>query len=202
MAAEQSEEFVLLCGELCLFLAYGEQLFLCVESEVAHLVDRALLVLLPADTAQDSLNAEDEFFHRERLRDIVVGTDFESFEDILLQLFRREEDDGHVGVRLAYLVCESEAVFLRHHDIEDADVVLLFCEGTVACLSVGEEFSAETLCLQIFTQEHAEVLVVLAKHDFDVVFHIHSRKVFMWALKIFHTLYRYKTCSCISLSHG
>ena len=63
VAAEQCKQFVLLCCELCLLLADGEELLLCVEGEIADSVNRALLVLLAAHTAEDSLYTEHEFFH-------------------------------------------------------------------------------------------------------------------------------------------
>ena len=63
MAAEKCEKLVLLRGKLCLLVSDGEQLLLCVEGEASDVVYRAFLVLLAADTAEDSLNTEYELLH-------------------------------------------------------------------------------------------------------------------------------------------
>ena len=63
MAAQECEQFVLLCGELSLLVAYREQLLLSVEGEASDVLDRALLVLLATNATKDSLNTEHELLH-------------------------------------------------------------------------------------------------------------------------------------------
>ena len=98
MAAEQGQELVLLGGELGLLVTDGEQLLLCVEQEAADVVHGALLILLAAHTAEYGLYAEHELLHGEGFGDVVVGTNLESLENVLLEGLGREEDDGYVGI--------------------------------------------------------------------------------------------------------
>ncbi len=137
MRAEQSQQFVLLGGQFALFVADGEQLLLCVEGEPADVVECRLLVLLATYTAQDGLDAEYQFLHREGLGDVVVGTQFEAFENVLLQRLGSEEDDGYLGIGRADLLCQCESVFLGHHHVEHADVELGLQESLETGLAVG-----------------------------------------------------------------
>ena len=139
MRAEQRKEFVFLRGELAVFVADGKQLLLGVESEFSDVVEGAFLVFLSTYATQNSLNAEHELFHREGLGDVVVGTDFEAFDDVVLLRLCRQEDDGHFGVGLADFLGQRKTVFLRHHHVEHADVELTLQEGLEACLAVGTE---------------------------------------------------------------
>ena len=137
-------------------------MLLCVECEVSDAIDRALLVFLSTHTAQYSLNTEHELFHGERFGDVVVSTYLESLEDILFQLLGGEENDRHVSISLSDFLCESETVFLRHHDIKDADIILLLHESAVSGFAIRIEFSTEAFSLKVLTEKHAEVLIVLA----------------------------------------
>ena len=85
------------------------------------------LIALNTDT-----NAEYEFFHRERFRDIVVCSDFEAVQYVSLQCFCREEDDRYLGVQLPDFTSQCKAVFFRHHNVKHADVVFVFHEGAEA----------------------------------------------------------------------
>ena len=113
------------------------------------MIDRALAALLAAHTAQDGFYAEHELLHREGLGDVVIGTDLEAFEDVLLEGLGGEEDDGDVGVGLADFLCQGEAVFLGHHHVEHADVELGLEECLVAGFSVGAELSHVAFGIQI-----------------------------------------------------
>ena len=176
--AEQAEQFALLGGEFRYLLAAREGLLLRVEGETTHFVDHAVARLLSAHAAQNGFDAEGEFFHGEGLCEIVVGTYAEAFEDVFLERFGGEEDEGHFVVDLADVLSEGEAVFLRHHHVEHAEVVLSFAESAEACLAVGIEFGVVAFCLQIFAEQHTEVFVVFAEQDahlFVVEVRFHNR---------------------------
>ena len=151
VAAEQGEQLVLLSGELSLLVANTEQLLLGVESEAADVVDRTLLGLLATYATQDGLNTEYKLFHRERLGDVVVGTNLEAFENVLLQSLGCEEYDRYLGVGLTYFLGECESVFLGHHHVENTYIKLCLHEGAVAGFAVWAQFGCIALGLQVFT---------------------------------------------------
>jgi hypothetical protein len=51
--------------------------------------------------------------------------------------------------------------FFGHHDIKDADIILVLDESLVAGITVGAKFCIVALGLQILTEEHSKILVVL-----------------------------------------
>ena len=171
MRAQEAEQFRLLGGELGDLVADEEHLLLGVEGELAYLVHGNLLALLALDAAQDSLDTEYELFHRERLGDIVVGADLEAFEDIVLERFCGEEDDRYFGVDGTDFLSEGKTVFLGHHHVENADVVLSFEESLVSGFTVDKEVGVAAFGLEILAKEHAEVFVVFAEKNFDSFFH-------------------------------
>ena len=87
MTAEQCQQLVLLRSEFSLLVVDGQQLLLGVEGEVTDTVNGRLLGLLALGATQDSLNTEYELLHREGLGDVVVGTNLEALEDVLLEVF-------------------------------------------------------------------------------------------------------------------
>ena len=111
VGAQQAEQFRLLGGELRYLVADKKHLLLGVESKLSDFVHRDFLALLALYAAKDGLDSEHEFFHRERLRDIIVCADFEPFEDIVLKRFCRKEYDGYLGVDGAYFWSEVRPSF-------------------------------------------------------------------------------------------
>ena len=89
--AEQVEQFTLFGGQFGGHVAVGEELLLRVEGVDAEMVEGAQAVFLPLDATQDGLDAEGEFLHGEGLGQVIVGTNFEAFEDVLLQDLGGEE---------------------------------------------------------------------------------------------------------------
>lgn len=170
VCAEETEEFALFGGEFRLGFSAGKNLLLCVEGKGANLVVQAVAILLSSDTAQDGFDAEGEFLHGERLGQIVVSTNSESFKDVVFERLGGEEDDGHFLGGLSDVFGEAETVLLRHHDVEHAEVKFVQREGTIACFAVGAEFCVIAFCLKIFTKQHAEVFVVFAEEDSHFVF--------------------------------
>ncbi len=170
VCAEETEEFAFFGGEFRLGFSAGKNLLLCVEGEGANLVVQAVAILLSSDASQDGFDAEGEFLHGERLGQIVVSTNSETFEDVIFERLGGEEDDGHFLGGLSDVFGEAETVLLRHHDVEHAEVKFVQREGTIACFAVGAEFCVIAFCLKIFTKQHAEVFVVFAEEDSHFVF--------------------------------
>ena len=91
------------------------------------------------DTTQDGLNTQHELLHREWLGDIVIGTNLEAFEDIVLEGTGGKEDDRNLGVGLTNLLGQGESVFLGHHHVENGDVELALGKLSVADLTILAE---------------------------------------------------------------
>ena len=125
---EEGEEVALFGGEFCDAVDGGEGLFLDVEYHAAELVFVAILVAFAVETTHNGFDAEKQFFHREWFVDIVVGTDAEALEDVVFEGFGCQEDDWDVVVGFADVLSEREAVFFRHHYVEDAEVEFVVSE--------------------------------------------------------------------------
>ena len=171
MSTEKAEEFGFLSGELGDFVADEEHLLLGIESEFSDLIHGYFLAFLAFHAAQDGLDTEHELFHGEGLCDVVVGTDLESFENIVLKRFSSKENDGYFGVDGTDFLREGKTVFLGHHHVENADIVLSFEESLVSGFAVDKEVGVAAFGLEILAKEHAEVFVVFAEKNLDSFFH-------------------------------
>ena len=174
MRAEQPEEFAFLGGKLLRFAILYERLLLCIEEERTDGVLRAFTVTLATYTTQDSLNAEGQFFHRERLGEVVVCTDFEAFKHIFFECFCCQEHDGDFGVGHTNLFGQCEAVLFGHHHVEYAEIVFATQEFAIAFFTIAAQHGVIALCLKIFAKEHTEVFIVLAKEDSHFSVQCHS----------------------------
>ena len=65
------------------------------------------------------LDAGQQLVHAERLGDIIVGTQAEALQNIVLLLLGRQDDDGHHRLYGLDLLQQSEAIHHRHHHIGD-----------------------------------------------------------------------------------
>ena len=101
--------------------------------------------------AQDGVEAQGELFHGEGFGEVIVGTELEAGKHILLEGLGGEEHDGYLGIGLTYLFSQGKTVFLGHHDIEHAEVVLLLHECFIACIAVGTEVGGIALGVQILS---------------------------------------------------
>lgn len=141
----------------------GELLFECVEGVASDVVVCLFACGFGVSASENGFDAEGEFFHGEGFCDVVVGTDFESFEYVVLECFGSEEDDGYLLVDVSNFACECESVFFWHHDVEYADVVVVVEEGVESGFAVGGEFGVVAFGEEVFAEEHAEVFVVFAE---------------------------------------
>ena len=84
MGTEQTEELGFLGGKFGHLIVDQEHLLLSIECELTYLVHCEFLALLALDATENGFDTEHEFLHREGFGDIVVGTDFEAFENVFL----------------------------------------------------------------------------------------------------------------------
>ena len=80
---------------------------------------------------QHRLDARDELARIERLREVVVGADFEPDDAVDVVAFRGEHDDRHVFVAAAQPPADRKPVLARQHEVEDHQVVALARELAV-----------------------------------------------------------------------
>jgi len=77
----------------------------------------------PFEAAQNGLDAGDQFARGEGLGDVVVGTQFEAVDAVVLRRACGEEDDRNDAERgvQAEPAAEIEAITARHHDVEQEE---------------------------------------------------------------------------------
>ena len=171
MGAEEGQQLALFGGELGHLLADGEGLLLGVEHELADAIEGHVFGLLALDAAQDGFDAREEHLHAEGLREVVVGAVLEALEHVLVHRLGGEEDQGHVGVDLADVLRQGKAVLLGHHHVQEADVILGFGKALQTCFAIGEEVGGKTFGLEVFAEDHTQVLVVFAEEDSQFFIH-------------------------------
>ena len=77
-------------------------------------------------TAQYAFYPGNDFAYRERLGDVVVGADIETYDGIVFRVFGRAEYDGYMrSFGLTFeLLRQFESACFSHHDIEKDKRVL------------------------------------------------------------------------------
>ena len=118
MSAKQAQQFRFFCGKFGVLVADRENLFLGVEGKLSYFVHCNFFSPFPFYSTQNGFDTEYQLFHAERFGDVVVGSDFETFENVFFQRFCGQEDNGYFTVYGTYFLCQSESVFLGHHHIE------------------------------------------------------------------------------------
>ena len=133
-----------------------------VEGEVADFKDVLVWAFLGEGAAHGGVETSEELFHAEGLGDVIVGADFKTAEFVLFEVFGSEEDDGNVFVDLTDFLGDGEAVFLRHHDIEDAGIDVLVVEKGKSLVAVLSPYDGVTFLCEVGFEDGAEVRVVLS----------------------------------------
>ncbi len=110
-----------------------------------YLVHGNFFSFLTLDAAQDGLDAHGELFHGEGLGDVVVGAEFEAFEDVFLERLGGEEDDGHIGVECADFLASVKPSFLGIITSSTQMSYLPFEECLVAGFAVAVEVGVKSL---------------------------------------------------------
>ena len=110
--------------------------------------------------AENGADAGQEFAGAERLADVVVGADLKADDAVGLGRKGCEEYDGDV-VRRAQLPAKGEAVFARHHDIENNEIEAADLERTPHRGAIGGLGGAEAVCCKETAQAGADLFVVI-----------------------------------------
>src|SRR5690606_11253911 len=125
MTHEVLEQRVFLQGELYGLAALGDGARARVEFDVAHGHERRQTLFRPSEHRVD---ARDQLFKGERLREVVIGARVEEFYLVFSLIARGEDDNRRLHAFLACLAGDGRAVYAREHEVEHDEVVLLAVE--------------------------------------------------------------------------
>ena len=159
---EEAEEVCFFLGELALVVAEVETEVAVVKGVATKLEDIAcdLLLALGLAPAQEDVDAEKELFYIEGFGDVVVGSCFEAFDFVFLHGLGSEEEDGGEVVCFSDFAGETDAVGFGEHDVEDAEVKVVFAECFIACLTVFAVGDVVARDFQIVAGDEGQVGVV------------------------------------------
>ena len=129
--------------------------------------DRPALARFRCGAAQYGAHAGQHFAHGERLGDIVVGSDVESRDRVVLGVFGRAEDDRHggrFGLR-SEQPGHLESAHLAHHDVEQNQRIAfgVHAEGLFGAV---RRIDFVTLDFEIELKNLAEGFLVVHHKDF------------------------------------
>ena len=92
-----------------------------IEGEGAKTHDLQRLAAIGDGAAQDGVDAQRQFGRFEGLGDIIVGADRKAANAIFRHAARGQQHDRHFRA-LAHALGQREAIFDRHHHVEDEEV--------------------------------------------------------------------------------
>ncbi|CAM2158050.1 exported hypothetical protein [Paraburkholderia tropica] len=101
--------------------------------------------------AQDRLDARHQFLRRKRLRDVVVGADFEAKHLVLLVAARGQHDDRNMlrALVVAQIAREIDARLARQHPVEQDEVGQHVADQVLRLFRVVRANRAMTRVLQV-----------------------------------------------------
>ena len=119
---------------------------------------------------QHRLDARHELARIERLREVVVGADFEPDDAVDVVAFRGQHDDRHVFVAAAQPPADRQTVLARQHEVEDHEIVALARELPVHLGRIRHGAHAVTLLAEVAIEQIAQPRVVVDDEDFCLGF--------------------------------
>jgi len=117
--------------------------------------------------AQDGRYPGPQLVEAEGFGDVVVGAEFEAEDLVDFLPLGGEHDDRHAAVGLADGAADLEAVFLRHHNVEEEEVGALGEEDLEGFGTVGGGKNAVPFGLEGVDQSQAQVGVVFGDENGD-----------------------------------
>jgi hypothetical protein len=114
--------------------------------------------------SQHRANASDQLARAERLRDVIVGADFEADDPVDLLAEGGEHDDRNVRAR-AQRSANLEAALMGEHEIEHDEVEPPALERAPRFLPIGNSRGAESVFFQVVAQQAADFTIVVDDED-------------------------------------
>ena len=121
-------------------------------------------LLAGADSPKDRLDPDDQFPWRERLDDVVVGSELEARDAVGFLASGREQDDWEFALGTDP-AAEVQPAALRDHDVEDHQIRAIHLDRPTRRQAVGRFERLETFVVQVAHDDVAhDVLVVNDEH--------------------------------------
>ena len=130
-------------------------------TEVEHL-DGGLIGLM--GTTEQGANAGDELARRERLDEIIVGTELEADNTVLDLALGRQHDNGDIR-GIANGAANALAGDLGEHKVEHNQVELMLLELLDRGLSVTDAHNPVALALEIGSDSVTDCLLILDQQN-------------------------------------
>ena len=118
------------------------------------------------------MDTEQQLVHAKRFGDVIVSTQFKTFDHILLGCLRRQENDRNPFVDLLDFLGQCEAIHQRHHNIKNTKVEVsraeslerFYADELEIRLSDGRVLEAEI----VGSDEAADVAVVKVNEELEL----------------------------------
>ena len=172
MRAKQCKKFILLGCQLSLLVADWQELLLSIECKLTDMIQCWFLIFLTTNTAKNCLYTEHKFFHRERLSDVIISTQLETFQDILFQCLCSQEDNWNLCISLTNILCQGKTILLWHHHVKDCYIKFGLRELLITSFTIRAKYSIVILSLQVLAKQHTQILVVFTEKNLYFLFHI------------------------------
>ena len=116
-------------------------------------------------TAHQCLDAYDEFLHAEWFLQVVVGTQFEAFDNVVYGRAGSEENDRRTAVALPDAAYHFETVHAGHHDVGYHYVGMKFEKEAQAFFPIYSGMDKEALTFEGVLDDHGKGLFVFDEED-------------------------------------
>jgi hypothetical protein len=166
--AEAAQYFGLTVRQFLLAAFVKEELASDVELVTANRVeggDFDFGCCVGTGTAYQCLDAYDEFLHAEWFLQVVVGTQFEAFDNIVHGRAGSEEKDRRTAVALPDAAYHLESVHAGHHDVGYHYVGMKFEKEAQAFFTICSGMDKEALTFEGVLDDHGKGLFVFDEED-------------------------------------
>ena len=170
--AEQLEQLGFLGAQPLLCPLQAQRAPLGIEGIAADLKNRLGLRPLPR-IAQQHIDFQQQYLGVERLHQIVGSAELVAFDLVFLQPFGGEEHKGRILAAAGDGLRQGEAILVRHHHIQDAEVEAVFPKDLLGLFPIGAERGGKAIHFEENLEHHPKIGIVFGDEDaLFTAFHI------------------------------
>ena len=125
-----------------------------------------------ASTAQEGLDAHNQFLHTKRLLQVIVGSHLKSMDDIAHCGACREKDNWRLPVRFAYAAHEFIAIHPRHHHVGYEHIGLVGSVKREGLLAIVGNSHVKALTIKCVLDDHGQGALILGQQYVDFPVHV------------------------------